>query len=147
MYGIFFVFAYGYFNRYERYGPYFMGMGMLLWVLPGVVFLVNSKQLELRQRRAAVYALIVAVLQGMAAAALFFANFFFTPISPIPVVMSALWVAAMVQLVVHLRRSLPLLEIDAERRHGFDVSVTPALEKRVTPRSEGSGGNSPAGPS
>src|SRR5436190_18182252 len=107
LYGIFFVFAYGYFNRYERYRPYFMGMGMLLWVLPGVVFLVNCRGLELRQRRSAVYALIVAVLQGMAALGLFIANFFFTPISPIPVVMSALWVAAMVQLVVHLRRSLP----------------------------------------
>ena len=65
-------------------------------------------------------------MQGLCAAALFVMNFLFTPVSPIPVVLSALWVAAEVQLVMHLRQSLPLLEIDAERRHGFDVTVIPS---------------------
>jgi O-antigen/teichoic acid export membrane protein len=124
-YGIFFVFAYGYLNRYERYQIYFMAMGMILWVVPGAIFLVNVRQIEQRQRRAALCAICIAAAQGLCAAALFVMNFLFTPISPIPVVLSALWVAAEVQLVMHLRQSLPLLEIDAERRHGFDVTVLP----------------------
>jgi len=122
-YGIFFVFAYGYLNRYERYRPHFILMGMLLWVIPGVFFLVASSRLEQRSRSAAVLAIVFASLQGLAALAIFCAQFLLTPISPIPLVLSALWVLAIVQLILHLRRSLPLLQIDAEHRHGFEITI------------------------
>lgn len=123
-YGIFFVFAYGYFNRYERYRPHFMLMGMALWVVPGVFFLVNSYRLEQRSRAAALWSIAFAVFQGLCALALFAAQFALTPISPIPLGLSLLWVIAMAQLILHLKRSVPLLSIDAEKRHGFDVAVT-----------------------
>ena len=127
-YGIFFVFAYGYFNRYQAYAPYFIGMGMLIWVIPGVAFIVPANQMQHHRRRsAAIGAIVVAVLQGLFALALFVANFFFTPISPIPVALSFLWVLAIVQMIVHLRRSLPLLEIDTQHRHGFDLSTPQAV--------------------
>jgi hypothetical protein len=122
-YGIFFCFAYGYLNRYQTYAAYFIAMGMIVWVLPGVTFLVQAKQLEDRKRSAAIIAMLAAIFQGVCAAGLFVANFFFTPISVIPVVLSLLWVIAIVQMIAHLYRSLPLLEIDAQRRHGFDVST------------------------
>jgi len=134
-YGVFFTFAYGYLNRYERYRISFIAMGVFLWVIPGAIFLVNSRQIEQRQRRAAISAMCIAIAQGLCAAALFVLNFFLTPISPIPVVLSALWVAAEAQLVFHLRQSLPLLEIDAERHHGFDVAS--AAPQKVLPVQEG----------
>jgi hypothetical protein len=132
-YGIFFVFAYGYLNRYQRYQMFFILFGMLLWVLPGVLLLVNAHQLEQRRRRAAIVCIVAATLQGIAALALFVAQFYFTPVSPIPLVLSALWVAAIVQLVVHLYRSLPLLQIDTERRRGFMIeTVQPAQDDERT---------------
>ena len=45
------------------------------------------------------------------------------PVSPIPILLSALWAAAVVQMLLHLRQSLPLLESKAERRHGFEVEL------------------------
>jgi len=132
-YGIFFVFAYGYFNRYERYRPHFMLMGITLWVVPGVFFLVNSYRLEQRSRPAAVWSIVFAVVQGLCAAALLALQFMLTPISPIPLVLSALWVTAMVQLIGHLRRSLPLLQIDVEHRHGFDIATAQAPTVRIEP--------------
>ena len=136
-YGIFFVFAYGYFNRYERYRPHFMLMGMALWVVPGVFFLVNSYRLEQRSRAAALWSIVFAVFQGLCALGLFALQFALTPTSPIPLVLSFLWVIAMAQLSLHLKRSVPLLSIDAEKRHGFDVAVT----QRVVPlENEGSNG-------
>jgi hypothetical protein len=120
-YGIFFCFAYGYFNRFERFQLFFIAFGMLLWVVPGGLLLVNAYQLEQRRRSAAIVCMIIASIQGICAGALFAAQFFLPPMSPIPLVMCALWVAANVQLAIHLRRSLPLLQIDVEKRHGFDV--------------------------
>lgn len=131
-YGVFFVFAYGWFNRYERYQLFFIAFGMILFVLPGVAFIVQAQQMEQQRRRgAAVGAMVVAVLQGICAAGLFVANFFFTPISVIPVVLSFVWVIAIGQMVFHLRRSLPLMEIDAEKRHGFEIATEdPGLRLR-----------------
>ena len=130
-YGIFFVFAYGYFNRYQTYAPYFIGLGMIVWVLPGMAFLVQAHQLQHhRSRPAAIGAIIVAALQGLCALSLFVANFFFTPISLIPVALSFLWVLAIAQMIAHLRRSLPLLQIDTEHRHGFEVQPIDSLREK-----------------
>jgi hypothetical protein len=130
-YGVFFVFAYGWLNRYERYQLFFIAFGMILLVLPGVAFIVQAQQMEqLRRRSAAVGAIVVAVLQGICAAGLFAANFFFTPISVIPVVMSFIWVIAIGQMIFHLRRSLPLMESDAQRRHGFEVQPIDTLREK-----------------
>jgi hypothetical protein len=128
VYGIFFVFAYGYLNRFERWQLVFIALGMLLWVIPGVLLLVNAYQLQQRRRRAAITCMVVAIAQGVCALAIFAANFFLTPISPIPVVLSALWVAAIVQLVMHLSQSLRVMAVDVEKRHGFEVKPVQSID-------------------
>ena len=120
-YGICFCFAYGYLNRYERYQLFFITFGLLLWVIPGGLLLVNSYQLAQRRRAAAIICMIIAGAQGGAALVLFIAQFFLPPMSPIPLVLSALWVAGNAQLVHHLWQSFPLLQIDVEKHHGFEV--------------------------
>src|SRR5687768_3730980 len=70
-YGIFFVFAYGYLNRLEQWQLIFIAIGMVLWVLPGVLLLINSYQLEQRRRFAAVSSMIAAIAQGLCALAIF----------------------------------------------------------------------------
>jgi hypothetical protein len=62
-------------------------------------------------------------VQGICAAALFVIQFFLPPMSPIPLVLAALWVAGNAQLVMHLRQSLRVLAVDVEKRHGFEVST------------------------
>jgi hypothetical protein len=127
-YGIFFVFAYGYLNRYESYQLYFIIPGMLLWVIPGGLLLVNAYQLEQRRRRAAIAAMVIASIQGICAAAVFVAQFFLPPMSPVPVLLNALWIAGNAQLVMHLRQSLRLLEMDVEKRHGFEVTPVHSID-------------------
>src|SRR5688572_16375515 len=83
-YGIFFVFAYGYFNRFERWQVFFIAVGMALWVLPGVLLLINSYQLQQRRRFAAITSMIAAIAQGLCALAIFIVQFRLTPLSPIP---------------------------------------------------------------
>jgi hypothetical protein len=56
------------------------------------------------------------------------------PVSPIPILLSALWAAALVQLIVHLIQSLRLLQPDTSRRHGFEV--TGAASVLLTERQE-----------
>ena len=50
------------------------------------------------------------------------------PISPIPIIMSVAWLAALGQLMLHLQRSLRAIEVDAEVHRGFDLGgPKPAL--------------------
>jgi hypothetical protein len=94
---------------------------MILWVIPGGLLLVNAYQLEQRHRRAAIAAMVIAGIQGICASAVFVAQFFLPPMSPVPLVLNALWIAGNAQLVIHLLQSLRLLELDVEKRHGFEV--------------------------
>lgn len=124
--GFVFVFVWGYFNKFERFRPTFIALGLIVWAVPGVVFYLCGWSMEQeRRRRAAQIAVIFAVIQGHFALAGLVASVTMPPVSPIPILLCVMWVAAIGQLLVHLRRSLSLLDIDAEKRHGFDVQTKP----------------------
>jgi hypothetical protein len=123
LFGFVFVFVFGYFNRYERYRLHFIGLGLIVWLVPGVLLFTNAMMMRQGRRRGAVGAIAVASAQGLFALMAFAANFMLSPISVIPVLLTLLWFAAIVQLLLHLRLSLPLLQRDIERRTGFEVTA------------------------
>ena len=125
LFGLVIVFALGYFNRYRAYRVAFIALGLVVWVVPGVLLMTYAMLLTQRRRRAAIGALAVASAHGLFALAAFVASVTLPPVSPIPILLSVLWLAAVGQIIVYLWRSLPLLEHDAQRRHGFEISATP----------------------
>jgi hypothetical protein len=76
-----------------------------------------------KRRRGAVGAISVAFVQELFALAFLVGSCMLPPVSPIPILLSALWAAALVQLIVHLFQSLRMLESDPQRRHGFAVQL------------------------
>jgi hypothetical protein len=122
-YGIFAMVAYGYLNRFERFRLYFLGLGLLIWFAPGVLFVATGYLLNRRSRRGALIAMIVALFQSLCAAAMLFAFCTLPPISPIPIVMCVVWLAALGQLMLYLQRSLRAIDADVEHRPGFPVEV------------------------
>ena len=129
--GLVVVVAFGYLNRYQRYQAWFIGAGLVVWFVPGVLYLTAAGYLARRRRNAALAAIALASVQALCAAAAFVANFMLTPISPIPVGLTALWLAALVQLIVHLRRAAAEIGADAELHRGFEplpLAVLPVEE-------------------
>jgi hypothetical protein len=122
--GLVVILAFGYFNRYTLYRAYFLGGGLVVWFVPGVLLVTCSYFLARRRRVAAIAGIVVALVQGTCAATLFYLSVTLQPVSPVPVVLSALWVLAIVQLVHHLWRSLAAIRLDAQYRRGFDLTGT-----------------------
>ena len=123
LFGFVFLMAFGYFNRYRLYAHWGLALGTVVWFVPGVLLVLCAAQLRQRRRGAAVGAMVITSAHALFAVAALVGSCTLSPVSPIPIVMCALWLAASVQLVAHLRRSLPLLEHDAERRKGFEVRM------------------------
>jgi hypothetical protein len=116
------------FNPYHLYRWAFWIGGILLWLGPGVVYVVCIGPLRRHRLPALVVALITAAGQMLLAAGLFVANFFLTPLSPIPIVLSGLWVVALAQLLLHLGGGFAAMKIDANlEQRGFEpLAVRPA---------------------
>lgn len=132
--GLFVVVAFGYFNRFERFRPYFIALGLAVGVVPGVVFFLCSVYIARRSRAAVYGALATAALHLLFAAAFFVASVTLEPVSPIPVLVSVLWVLALLQLLWHLWRSLGSIRLDTEYHRGFDMTLPrPALPVGDTP--------------
>ena len=128
LFGLVMMVAFGYLNRYLRFRPHFIALGMVVWFVPGVLFLTASHFMRRRSRAAVVSAMVTAGAQIVFAAAMFVGSLTGQPVSPVPVVLTALWVAALGQLVLHLRRSLESVRVDTEHVRGFeavDVSTAP----------------------
>jgi hypothetical protein len=123
VFGFVFVMAFGYFNPYRLYAHWGIAIGLVIWFVPGVLLMLCAAQLQHRRRSAAVGAMLITAAHVLFALAALVGSCTLAPVSPIPIILAALWVAATVQLIVHLRRSLPLLEHDAERRKGFEVQM------------------------
>ncbi len=123
VFGFVFVMAFGYFNPYRLYAHWGIAIGLIIWFIPGVLLMLCAMQLQHRRRSAAVGAVMLTGAHVLFALAALVGSCTLSPVSPIPIVLSALWVAATLQLLVHLRRSLPLLERDAERWKGFEVQM------------------------
>lgn len=123
--GLVVILAFGYFNRYTLYRRHFIAGGMAVWFVPGVLLTTCSYFLAHRRKGAAVAAIVVAFGQGVCAAALLYFSVTLSPVSPIPVILAALWVAAIVQLLHHLWRSLAAIRVDAEHVRGFELTDSP----------------------
>jgi hypothetical protein len=123
VFGLVFLMAFGYFNPYRLYAHWGVAIGLVIWFVPGVLLMLCAAQLQQRRRSAAVGAMLITSVHALFALAALVGSCTLSPVSPIPIILSALWVAATAQLVGHLRRSLPLLERDAERRQGFEVQM------------------------
>ena len=123
VFGLVFLLAFGYLNPYRLYAHWGIALGLVIWFIPGVLLMLCAVQLQHRRRSAAVGAMMITCVHVVFALGALVGSCTLEPISPIPIILSVLWVAATVQLVVHLRRSLPLLEQDAERRKGFEIQI------------------------
>jgi len=123
VFGLVFLMAFGYLNPYRLYAHWGVAMGLVIWFIPGVLLMLCAAQLQHRRRSAAIGAMMITCVHVLFALAALVGSCTLEPVSPIPIIMSALWAAATAQLVVYLWRSLPLLEQDAERRKGFEVQM------------------------
>ena len=121
VFGLVMVLGFGYFNRLLRFRKYFIGMGMLVWFVPGVLFLTAWWFMRRRSRSAVITAMATAAAQALFAAAILVATLTVQPVSPVPVIMSALWAVALGQLLVHLWRSLESVRLDTGHVRGFDL--------------------------
>ena len=139
--GLVVIIAFGYFNRFTLYRNHFIAGGMIVWFVPGVLLATCSYFLTHRRRGAAIAAMAVAFMQGTCAVALLYFSVTLSPVSPIPVILAVLWVAAIVQLLHHLWRSLAAIRVDADYHRGFVLSEMP---RPVVPISEAA--NEPTGP-
>ena len=123
VFGLVFLLAFGYFNKYRVYAHWGVIIGLVVWFIPGVLLMTCAVMLRHRRRGAAVGAMLITCAHLLFAVVAFIGSCILEPISPIPIVMSVLWVMATAQLIFHLKRSLPLLLHDAEVRKGFEVRL------------------------
>lgn len=135
-FGLVMTVVFGYLNRYPRFRPYFIGMGLVVWFVPGVLYLAAWHFMRRRSRAAVLSAMVTAAVQGLFAAAMFVGSLTLQPVSPVPIVLTALWLAALGQLVVHLRRSLESVRLDADHVRGFEAVGT-GPPRRVLPLEPG----------
>ena len=124
------IVADGYLNHYLRFRLHFIALGSFVWFAPGVLLIASASLLKRRSRAGAKLAIAVSLFESLCAATILAAFCTLTPISPIPIVMSVLWLAALGQLLLHLQRSLAVIAIDIERHPGFDL----AAPRRVADR-------------
>jgi hypothetical protein len=84
----------------------------LVYLIPGVLYLVFVVFLSRRQPWAAVGGMVVAILQlPVAAIALVMVVLHGVPL--LPLVLSALWVAGLIQLIYHLSKSFAAIRFEA----------------------------------
>ena len=122
-FGLVLTVVFGYFNKMQLYRPHFIALGLIVWFIPGVLFFTCAAMMSQGRRRGAVGGIAVAFAQELFALAILVGTCVLPPVSPIPILLSALWSAALAQLILHLFRSLPLLQADTSRRHGFAVEI------------------------
>jgi hypothetical protein len=124
-FGLVMVFAFGYFNRFQHFRKYFILTGMLVWFVPGVLFLTASWFMRRRSRAGVLTAVATAGVQGLFAVAIFAGSLTLEPVSPVPVILSALWAAALGQLLVDQCKSLESVRLDAAHVRGFEAVGAP----------------------
>jgi hypothetical protein len=125
-FGLVMVLVFGYFNRFLHFRKYFIGLGMVVWFVPGVLFLMAWWFLRRRSRAAVLAALATAGVQLLFAVAILIGSLTVQPVSPVPVLLCVLWAAALAQLVVHLRGSLESVRVDTAHVRGFEALGAPS---------------------
>lgn len=123
LFGLVFLVAFGYFNRYQQYRPYFLAMGLVVWFGPGVLFVACAYLMRRGSRGGATGSLATAGFQCVLAAALLVASATFEPVSLLPIVLGVLWVVALVDLMRRLVAARRFLGAETTRTRGFDLSA------------------------
>jgi hypothetical protein len=120
----------GYLNPL-RFGPYFIAIGTICFFVPGVLGATGGLFLQ-RERRGWPWAMAIVgiLMQLLVAIAGFGAQFHFSPISPVPLVLCATWAVATAILLWRLTRIRGAIEADADAHRGFVIkaSVPPAAQ-------------------
>ena len=128
--GVIFIAVLGFFNRVERFRPLYIAFGLAVLVLPGVLYLACIPHLRRHRLAALIVTLVIAAIQTLCAAAALIASCTLSPVSAIPIVLSALWLAAMIQLLFHLSRGFIAMRLDAlAEQRGFE----PVMGQAVRP--------------
>ena len=83
-FGLVMIVVFGYLNRFLRFRSYFIGLGMVVWFTPGVLFLTAAHFLRRRSRVAVVSAMVTAGAQALFAAAILVGSLTVQPVSPVP---------------------------------------------------------------
>ncbi len=118
----------GYFNRYHLYRNFFFGIGLIVWVIPGALLLMFSHYLKRRRRFSYRATQITTLSQLFFASAFLIGSFTFSPISPLPILLSLLWLTCCAQLLRYLHDARPLLGHEAEYQRGFEpIAPKPVL--------------------
>ena len=142
-FGVVVLLAFGYLNPLVRFRVYFKVMAVGVWVVPGAAFLVAWIFLKARRRWAVTLGLATAVVQAVMAAGLLTTQFFLTPVSLVPVALTAVWLAALVQLALHLYQSYAALRlVESEERPGFQPVLS--APRPVVPLDPDGGGHGQA---
>jgi hypothetical protein len=128
-FGLTIVIRGGYFNRYHLYRNFFLFIGLVVWVIPGVLLFTWSNYLKRRRRFALRATQITAYIQLFFAAACLIGSMTFTPVTPVPPLLCLLWLVCLILLLAHLHRARPLLAAEAEFQRGFE----PIAAKQVLP--------------
>jgi hypothetical protein len=132
-FGLAFVITNGYLNPYTLYRRHFIAMGLAVWFLPGLAFVGCALLIRRGSRGAALAAIATAGVQGLMALGLLVASVMFPPVSALPIVLGVLWVAALVQIIIYLRRSLSVIRVDVALRPGFELTQAAAHAPARTP--------------
>ena len=119
-FGLLIIVGPGYLNPL-RFGPWFIGGGLVVWFAPGLAMLFGGWYLRHRRRWAVGLAAAGTFWQAAAALTLEVGQFWFEPISPILVLVGGLWLAALVVQGANLRRASVALRADSAGRRGFEV--------------------------
>ena len=122
-FGLAFMVLFGYFNRFQRFRPWFGAMGLAVWFGPGVMYLACAYQMGRHSRGAATAALLTAAFQFLCAAALFVVTATFDPVSPLPLVLGVLWLVALGDCMRRLIAARRFLAAETTRTRGFDLSA------------------------
>ena len=120
LFGVVFVVAFGLFNSFQRFRPYFTGMGLVLWLGPGVAYLLAGYFVARHVRAGATTGLVAVAVQGVGATALLVASATFDPVTPVPIVLCVMWLVALADAARHLLRARRFLPSGTERVRGFE---------------------------
>lgn len=121
--GIAIVIGPGYLNPL-RFGPYFIALGTVCFFIPGLLGVIGGIFLRRERARWAWRAATAGVsMQLVVGAAGFVAQFFFSPISPVPLLLCFAWMLASALLVWRLKRISGAVGSDADGQRGFQIDM------------------------
>lgn len=127
--GLAIVIGPGYLNPL-RFGPYFIAIGTACFFVPGVLGVVGGLFLKREHTTWAWFAAFAGIaIQCLVAAGGFVAQFFFTPMSPLPLILCAIWAAASAIVLWRLIRLFGAVRADANAHRGFVVDAIPVADQ------------------